>query len=88
VTKPKFWAKPLPFCKLCGERVTEPCDRWLALERIKPKPVPGWPRYDPVELPPDCFVDNIEEGPDRGRLPPRPATLPGARSSMGWTKET
>jgi hypothetical protein len=89
MTKPRpGLPRLLPFCRLCGERVTEPCDRWLPLAKIKLEPVPNWPRYDPIELPPNCFADNIEEVPDLGRLPSRPPTLPGTRSSMGWTRES
>ena len=89
MTKPKVW-RPSPFltlCRLCGERVSVPCTSFIDLKRPQQKPVPAWPRYDPVELPPDAFADNIVEPPDRGRLPPKPESLPGVRSSLGWSKD-
>lgn len=89
MTKPKAWQpKPaLSLCRLCGERVSLPCTTFLDLQRLRPQPMPNWPRYNPVELPPDAFKDDIKERPDPGRLPPKPASLPGVRSSLGWTRE-
>ena len=75
---------PPPRCLLCGERVIAPCSTFLATKAIRPQPVPSWPALDPVRLPPDAFNHNIEEGPDRGRLPEKPPSLYG-KSSLGWT---
>ena len=90
MTKPKAWQpKPvLSLCRLCGERVATPCTTFLELKRPQQQPQPGWPRYDPVELPPEAFADNVEEKSDRGRLPPKPESLPGVRSSLGWSRES
>jgi hypothetical protein len=90
VTKPKTWrpSQALTLCRICGERVTVPCTQFLDLRRRQQPPVPNWPRYNPVELPPDAFgPHNIEPHDSRGHLPSRPESLPGTRSSMGWTRE-
>jgi hypothetical protein len=73
---------------LCGERVTNPCTEFVkpTLQPKKTEPVPPWPRYEPVDLPPNCFADDVEDKPEPGRLPSRPATAV-LRSSTIWTKE-
>jgi len=71
---------------LCGLRVFDPCTNFVVLGRPKQAPEPPWPRYAPIDLPPDCFADNVEEKPAPGRLPLRPATAV-LRSNMTWIKD-
>jgi hypothetical protein len=59
---------------------------WLG-KGPRPPSVPGWPPYDPIELPLDAFSDDVVEKAQLGRLPLKPASLPGVRSSLGWTRE-